>query len=236
MPQQRAGKIADLGAGCGALSILLAGRLPKAQICGFEIDPASCATLARNIRLNHLQARVRACCCDLAGLTAGQADLPVPAHSFDVALSNPPYRRPDGTADRARTEDALPLDALLRTAGLLLKPRGRLFLVHRASRLPEVLLALARGGFAVRTLRLVQSLPGKPPFIFLLSATWQGKPGGFRAEAPLILRHPSGSPTAEAADWYGHEIPLLPGQLRAGLTDQAVPAQVCGKEDRYDVR
>ncbi|MDW7655552.1 MAG: methyltransferase [Bacillota bacterium] len=204
----------DLGAGCGAVSVLLSARLPNARIIGMEADPESYGTLERNIALNHLQGRVFAQMIDLRLL----ADQPWPfadmqPHSLDLVVGNPPYLRPEqslpaGRQRQAREETELPLAGFLTAAARLLKPRGRLVIIHRTHRLPDVLAGLRSQDLEPRTLRLVQPLPGRPPAVFLMSATYQGKPGGFRIEPPLLIAESPGCMSAETADWYGREQPL----------------------------
>lgn len=229
----------DLGAGCGAASLLLAARLDQLMICALEVDRPSCETLARNIVLNRLDARLAAMLVDIRriaegewpfagaqdGLFAGRA-----RGSFDLVITNPPYLRPEQSygfalssgqsADHTRTESSLELEQLLQAANRLLRPGGRLVMVHRAHRLADILPALRACRLEPRTLRLVQPLPGRRPSVFLLSAIKNGRPGGFQVEAPLIVADRPGQLSAETASWYGHE-PLM---TRDALYHDLMPA------------
>lgn len=214
---------ADLGAGCGAVSVLLAARLPETRIVGMEADPDSFATFERNIALNHLQGRVYAHLVDLHLL----AELPWPfsdlqPHALDLVVANPPYLRPEqslpeGRQRQAREETELPLAGFLAVAARLLKPRGRLVIIHKAHRLPDVLSEMRNQNLEPRAMRLVQSLPGRPPAVFLISAAYQGKPGGFRIEPPLLIAERPGCMGAETAAWYGRDEPLGEAELFRGL-------------------
>lgn len=229
----------DLGAGCGAASLLLAARLDQLVICGMESDWSSCETLARNIAMNQLNARIAAMNVDIRRIAAGEwpfADVGdglfagKARGSFDLAIANPPYLRPeqsfglavsaDQPADQARTESSLDLDQLLQAASRLLRPGGRLVMVHRAHRLADILPALRACRLEPRTLRLVQSIPGRRPSVILLSAIKDGRPGGFQVEAPLIVADQPGQLSAETAAWYGHE-PLM---SRDDLYQDLMPA------------
>lgn len=229
----------DLGAGCGAASMLLAARLDQLLICGLEVDRPSCETLARNIALNRLHARVAAMNIDIRRIAEGEWPF-ADAHdglfagrtrgSFDLVIANPPYQRPEQSfgfalssgqsADHTRTESSLELEQLLQAANRLLRPGGRLVMVHRAHRLADILPALRACRLEPRTLRLVQPLPGRRPSIFLLSAIKNGRPGGFQVEAPLIVVDRPGQLSAETASWYGHE-PLM---TRDALYQDLMPA------------
>ena len=236
-PAGRRFRIADLGAGCGAVSLLLAARLPAAELVGLELDPTSCETLDRNSRLNQLTARLHALQGDIRGLTTGKAahQLLKP-HSFDLVVSNPPYRRPGHTCRQigqpasparlqALEETELNLDELFKAAGILLKPKGRLILVHRVFRLPDVIAGLQARDLEPQRMRLIQSLPGRSPTTFLMAAVSQGKPGGFQTEAPIVVCSKPGQLSDEAAAWYGHEPPLSQQALFAGLYHAKSPDQ-----------
>ncbi len=230
--------VADLGAGCGAVTVLLAARLPKARIWAVELEETSYSTLTRNIVLNHLEHRMQAVKLDIRQIAAGGALLGnIEGNGrFDLVVSNPPYRRPGqswhcrpdktaasehhGSADclnLAREEVELDLNQLLQAAARLLKPGGKLVLVHQANRLPDIFDALRDWHLEARTLRLVQPLPGRRPSIFLLSAAKSGKPGGFLIEPPLIIADQPGCLSEEAAVWYGHEPLMTEAQRLQGL-------------------
>lgn len=221
-------RVADLGAGCGAVSLLLAARLPGADLVGLELDNASFGTLQRNIRLNRLSGRLHAVRGDIRQLAAGTltSGLLLP-HSFDLVVSNPPYLLPgqswrtggqSGPGSRqAFEETAVSLEEILAGAGRLLKPKGRLVLVHRILRLPDVICALRNCRLEPKTIRLIQSLPGRSPATFLMSAVSQGRPGGFTAEPPLLVCSRAGVWSPETAALYGLELPLSHDELYRGL-------------------
>lgn len=239
-PTQRPVYAADLGAGCGAVSLLLAARLPRLKICAIEVDRPSCTTLARNIALNGLADRMAALNLDICRLSAGSwpfSDAPpgpfasLERGRFDLVVTNPPYLRreqsirkianssvitsPSGRYEQDET--GLGLDQLLQAANRLLRPGGRLVLVHRAHRLADVLVSLRAWDLEPRTLRMVQPLPERRPFIFLLSAAKQGRPGGFQVEPPLLVSDRPGHLSKETAAWYGHEPLLSQERLFQGL-------------------
>lgn len=226
-------RVVDLGAGCGAVSLLLAARLTGARVTGIEIDPDSCETMQRNIRLNRLENRMTAIFGDIRLLAAGQAgSMDLSPGSFDLAVSNPPYEvfqpaRTSGSLPerssrrRAREETDLSLDDLVRAAARLLRSGGRLVMVHQVRRLPDIICALHSHGLAAQTMRLIETLPGKPPVTFLLSAVRQGRPGGFVAGPALHIRDRDGNLSDEITQMYGLDLPLSRSQLMDGLQPMA---------------
>ncbi len=221
-------RAADLGCGCGAVAVLLARRLPAADLTGVELVPRIAAVAARNARLDGLDARVRFVRGDVRRLAVPQPDGPFPHGRFDLVVSNPPYRLPTTAAPAgpaappelvvAREEVACSLDDLVLAAATLLKPRGRLVLVHGPDRLPDLMEALRRRHLEPETLRMVLSAEGRAPSCLLVSATANGRPGGFRILPPLVVRDETGRYGPEAAGIYGDDPPLSPEALLAGLS------------------
>lgn len=223
-------KAADLGAGCGAVSLLLAARLPAMSLVGLELDETSCDTLARNIRLNHLETRLQAVQGDIRQLAGGRlSDDRFQTGSFDLVVCNPPYQRqdqvdrhpagtkPDESSRRARVETDLPLEMLLRASARLLRTGGRLVMVHQIRRLPDILCALRACGMEAKSMRLIQTLPDRAPVTFLLAAVRLGRPGGFQTNPPLIVCSSPGVWSDETAALYGLEPPMAPDVLMQGL-------------------
>jgi tRNA1Val (adenine37-N6)-methyltransferase len=83
-PHARA--VLDLGAGQGAVTLMLAGALPDATLQAVEVQEASFELLARNIAENGLGARALAVRADLRALEVGR--------SFDLVTGTPPFLRP----------------------------------------------------------------------------------------------------------------------------------------------
>jgi tRNA1Val (adenine37-N6)-methyltransferase len=164
--------VADLGAGCGVVSILLARREPACRIVALEIQPAMCDRARRSVLLNGLQQRVTVVEGDVR-----RASALLGAGRFDLLVSNPPYwpagsgklpRAPELAL--ARHELALTLGDLLAQAALLLRPGGRLALVHRAARLPEIVRLAHALGLSLARVRMVAPRPGAPPNLVLVEA------------------------------------------------------------------
>ena len=180
------GPVADLGAGCGVLCVLLAARGLGGPFYAVEIDPLATACCGRNLARAQVAGRVI------------RADLAQPHDelrpgSFSLVISNPPFGRPgegrippDPARARARHRLALDEDGLWRQAARLLRPGGRLALCWPPSRLPRALAALSEHRLAPRRLRLVHGRAALPAKIALIEAV---KDGGeeLRVEPPLII-------------------------------------------------
>ncbi|MCF8065398.1 MAG: methyltransferase [Desulfarculaceae bacterium] len=180
------GPVADLGAGCGVLCVLLAARGLAGPFSALEIDPLAAGCCERNFSRAGLDGRVLAH--DLSqphpGLKPG---------SFALVISNPPFGRPgrgrlspDPARARARHELALTAEDLWQRAKELLAPGARLALCWPPSRLPQALAGLTALGLAPRRLRLVHGRVELPAKICLIEAV---KDGGeeLGVEPPLIV-------------------------------------------------
>ncbi|KAJ8674278.1 hypothetical protein QAD02_005540 [Eretmocerus hayati] len=75
--------VADLGAGCGILSIG-ASLLGASHVIGFEIDPSALAIFSENCE--ELEAEVDLICCDIIKYLPGKFE-----GFFDTVIMNPPF-------------------------------------------------------------------------------------------------------------------------------------------------
>ena len=150
--RRRAGdKVVDLGAGVGAAGLALAARVAGATVTLVEIDPKLAALADENVRLNGLEARVRAVTLDVAAPARAFAAAGLDADSVTAVLMNPPFNDPArqrviagcrARAWRMRRRGRCSCRGSS-AAARLLRPRGTLTLIWRADGLGDVLAALA---------------------------------------------------------------------------------------------
>jgi tRNA1Val (adenine37-N6)-methyltransferase len=197
------GRLVDCGAGVGVIALGLLLRDPAATATLVELQPRLAALARRNADDNAVGARVTVRQEDLA-----HQPLPEAGATFDLAVSNPPYRTldegpasPIEEAAIAQHEVALTLPTLVATIRRLLKPGGRAALVYPAARLGELLGSLDGAGLKPRRLRCVHPRADEPANRVLVEAH-KGARGPLVIEPPLILRDASGY-TAEAARLLG---------------------------------
>ncbi len=153
--------VLDLGCGNGIIGLILCRLHPHLHLTGIELQHSLAGLARRNIRDNGLQQRFRILEGDLLHIR----DL-VPAESFDMVVSNPPYGRPpQGRVSRnrekaqARHELCGRLEDFCRAAAWSLKNRGRMVVVYPAGRLVRLMAALAREHLVVKRLQPVYSYP-----------------------------------------------------------------------------
>lgn len=163
-------RVCDLGTGSGALLLLLAARSQNLSLFAIERDPHSAQTARKNLDQNNLLGTVH---------TGDLRHPPFPAGSFDLVVSNPPYFPVGSGKDGGpfRTEQFCTLEQLCQSAARLLRNGGRFALCHRPERMVDVLCSLRAQGLEPKRLKLVSHGPGHSPFLLLVEAMCQGKPG-----------------------------------------------------------
>ena len=140
------GRILDLGAGVGGVSLCLATRLSKVQITAVELDPVLVALAQENVVSNGFNDRLRVFSGDIHALPA------VLGGSFDHVISNPPYHFAAGTKPQNRRRAlahmgyGLTLDDWVRAAIWAAKPRGKISFICRADRGGELVHLFVNAG------------------------------------------------------------------------------------------
>ncbi|NOX85256.1 MAG: methyltransferase [Chlorobi bacterium] len=83
-PSPQAGKVLDVGTGCGIISLLIASRC-QAIIDAIELDPESAAEAAENFRNTPFSYRMRAIEKDFSAFAKSYSG------KYDLIISNPPF-------------------------------------------------------------------------------------------------------------------------------------------------
>jgi len=198
-------RIADVGAGVGAVGLALLQRWPQASGALIEIDPELAALAEENAALNGLAARARVIVADAldpkSRRAAGLAD-----ETADLVVTNPPYlaaeaARVSPDARRARAHvaggGAAALAEWVVACLALLAPGGRFVMIHRADALPSLLPAFA-GRIGDLALRPVHPRADAPAIRLLISGT-KGSKAPLRLLPGLTLHEADGAATPLAA-------------------------------------
>jgi tRNA1Val (adenine37-N6)-methyltransferase len=218
---QRVKKVADLGAGSGIIGLLLARKYPSASIMLIELQKSLAVLAKKNIGLNRLKERVSITNTDIKHLYAeleksyvsrsqtGRYKSEILPESFDLVVSNPPFRKPKtgllSAGDEraiARHELKLPLHDLIRTSSLLLKHHGRLCIIHLPERLAEIITVMNHYEMEPKRLRFVHSKISSGAKMVLIEAVKGGRTG-LKIERPLFIYNEDGSYTDEMKEAYG---------------------------------
>jgi tRNA1Val (adenine37-N6)-methyltransferase len=195
------GSIIDLGAGCGIISLLLARLNPTASVVALENNQEMAALIEQNILGNNLTGQVTMQTCDVI-----EYRTVFPASSFDLVASNPPFRTPVSGRispcvgrDTARHETTAGLADFLAAAKYLVKPSGRICIIHLPARLVELAALAAAMKLSVLRLRMVHNNQVSPATMFL-AELGKGRRTAPVVEAPLFVRDMQGEYSDEV--WW----------------------------------
>jgi len=187
-------KVLDLGSGCGTLGLLLCAKDPSCRVTGIEITDCAHRAAEENISANNLGPRMASICGDFRQVTTS-----LPAGSFHVCVSNPPYFS-GGPASQnhptARRNDCCSTQELFVSAARTLRYGGDFFLVHKPEYLAQLCACGSNAGLEPKVLCLVRHKPESDCNLLLLQCRKGGKPGLKMQE--LTLFRSDGSPT----DYY----------------------------------
>jgi tRNA1Val (adenine37-N6)-methyltransferase len=185
---QKNERVIDLGTGCGILLLLLSHATKAHSFVGVEIQKGLADCAKRNVVLNHLEDRISILKQDFRELRGV-----FQSGSFDVALSNPPYRKyrtgrinPSMEKAIARHEIKGTLENLISITSYLLPPKGRFTMIFPASRTVDLLVALRDGRLEPKRLQFVHPRTGNEAELVLIESI---KTSGVELKVmnPLIL-------------------------------------------------
>lgn len=196
-------RVLDLGTGCGIIPLLLARKQPSALFTGAEFQEAVAGIALRNVALNGLSERVEIVVEDVVQLRRR-----FPVSSFDLVVSNPPYRRvgtgkvsPRAGRDDSRHESTATLVDFLAAAKYLVKESGRICFIYHTCRLAELMAQAAVQKLAVLRLRMVHGNSTAPARMFMVELM-KGRTGELQVEPPLMVRDQDGGYSVEKLEIY----------------------------------
>ncbi len=196
--------VLDLGTGTGILPILLDAKTEGGHFTGLEIQPESADMARRSVILNNRQDKI-----DIVTGDIKNALNIFGAASFDVIVTNPPYMNqnhgitnPESPKAIARHELLCSLEDVIRQTGSLLKVNGRMYMVHRPFRLPDIMELMNECGIEPKKMRFVHPYVDREPSMVLI----EGVRGGNRrltVEKPLVIYDGPGEYSEEIKRDYG---------------------------------
>ncbi len=200
------GEIAiDLGTGTGIIPILLEAKTKGKHFTGLEIQEESADMARRSVVYNGLQEKINI----VTGDIKEASGLFKPA-SFDVVTTNPPYMNhnhglvnPNMPKAIARHELLCTLEDVVRESARLLRPSGRLYMVHRPTRLVEIINTLTSYRLEPKRMRMVHPYLNKEPNMVLIEAVRGGR-SMLKMEPPLIVYKEPHVYTEEIYEVYGY--------------------------------
>ncbi len=131
-------RILDIGTGSGLVAVMLAQRVPQAQIEAIDIDADAASQAQQNFSNSPWSNRLHCTHLSLQNFAADKEK------QFDLIVSNPPFfqnslKNPDRARSVARHTDSLPYSVLLTLSARLLCPHGIFSLIVPAQAEQQVI-------------------------------------------------------------------------------------------------
>jgi tRNA1Val (adenine37-N6)-methyltransferase len=181
-------KVIDLGAGGGIISLLLASTTDLQSVTAVEIQNELSDLARRNVILSGLEHKIEILNDDIRLI-----DKKFPPESFDLVVSNPPYRaigsgrlNPDSPKAIARHEIKCTLDNVLHSAFHLLRNQGKFAVVYRPDRLADLISGCRKYNLEPKRIQFVYPDYDRECNLVLLEAVKNGRPS-CKVLKPLIL-------------------------------------------------
>lgn len=200
------GKVMDLCTGTGIIPILLCAKSKAQHIDAIEIQESMAEMAERSVKYNKLENRISVKCADIkdAFEIYGKS-------IYDGVTVNPPYMKTgtglENSGDSktvARHEVKCDLNDVIRISSGLLKPHGKMFMVHRPSRLSEIFSLMTEYKIEPKIMRLVAPSVGKEPNMVLICGIKCAKPQ-LTVMPELYVYNEDGTYTEEIDKIYGRK-------------------------------
>lgn len=199
-------KVIDLGTGTGIIGFLLIAKTNLANITGIEVQAEVADMANRSIMLNNLENKFNIINCNIKNILDN-----VERESFDVVVTNPPYKK-NNTGGKNENEKKLisrheilaDINDFIKTAKIVLKDKGTLYMVHRPERLSDIIYSLRENKIEPKKIRFVYSKnDSKNAKLVLIKAVKNG--GDFlEIENPLYIYRENGEYSDEIINIYNN--------------------------------
>lgn len=197
-------KVLDMGTGNGIIPVLMLGHYGVGTYTGLEIQAGNVDMARRSVAYNKIENSVSIVQGDMK-----EASSIFGGASYDVVTTNPPYMNenhglvnPTGAKAIARHEVMCTLEDVVREASKVLKSGGRFYMVHRPSRLTEIIYTMQQYHIEPKRMQMVHPYADKEANMVLIEGIRGGRPQ-MRVEPPLIVYEKDGSYTEMVQKIYG---------------------------------
>lgn len=202
---KRGEKVLDMGTGTGIIPLLLSAKTEGEHFTALEIQKEIADMAARSVAFNHLEEKI-----EIVNGDIKEASRIFGAASFDVVTTNPPYmndahglKNPTEVKAISRHEILCTLDDVVREGAKVLKPGGRMYMVHRPHRLIEIITAMKQYKLEPKRMKMVHPFKDKEANMVLIEAV-RGGGSWLKMEAPIVVYKEPGVYTDEIYEIYGY--------------------------------
>ncbi len=181
---ERGQKVLELGCGNGLALCCLLYRISGIEVFGIEIDKKVAELCRRNIALNNFKANIFNS--DVATNVKELKSI-----SFDHVFMNPPFFKKNSViqsqapSSRLAKVETLALSEWISVAKKKCKPKGKVTIIQRVERLPEIIKYL-NGHFGQITVQPLSSFKDTSPKTVIIQAKKSSR-AAFKLLAPKIV-------------------------------------------------
>lgn len=193
----------DLCSGSGIIPLLLSAKTSAKVIYGVEIQSEIAKTAKRSVELNNLSDRIFIHCGDLKDAVSHYGK-----RRFDLITCNPPYMKAgaallneNNSKIISRHEVLCTLEDIVKVSSKLISLTGHLVMVHRPSRLCDLIYLMRKYDIEPKRLRFIHKNQTQAPMLFLIDGLYKGK-SDINILPPLYLYDKNGEETAELKHIY----------------------------------
>lgn len=193
--------IVDLCSGSGVISVIVSQKKKCNKIYAVELQNEMYDLLDRNVKINSLEEKIVPLKGDVKNFTMNE--------KVDIVVSNPPYKEvgtgvenPNTVKYIARHEKECTLEDIFKCSSKLLKQKGKLYLVHKPQRIPDLISVARKYKLEPKKMRLVYPTINSKPSIVLIEYVYFGG-NELEVLSPLIEYDENGEYTKEIFEIYG---------------------------------
>lgn len=193
--------IVDLCSGSGVISVIVSQKKKCNKIYALELQNEMYDLLDRNIKRNSLEEKIIPLKGDVKSFSMNE--------KVDIVVSNPPYKEVGTGVENtntvkyiARHEKECTLEDIFKCSSKLLKQKGKLYLVHKPQRIPDLISEARKYKLEPKKMRLVYPTINSKPSIVLMEYVYFGG-NELEVLSPLIEYNENGEYTKEIFEIYG---------------------------------
>ena len=193
--------IVDLCSGSGVVSVIVSQKKKCNKIYAVELQNEMYDLLNRNVKINSLEEKIVPLKGNVKDFTMNK--------KVDVVVSNPPYKEVGTGVENinivkyiARHEKECTLEDIFKCSSKLLKQKGKLYLVHKPQRIPDLISEARKYKLEPKKMRLVYPTINSKPSIVLMEYVYFGG-NELEVLSPLIEYDENGEYTKEIFEIYG---------------------------------
>lgn len=198
-------KLADLGTGTGIIPIIIRAKSDISKIYAIEIQEQIADMARRSIKLNNFEDKI-----EVLNINLKDSLSYIEKQSLDIITTNPPYMPKDkllSTNDImkiSRNEIYCNICDIMKVSSQLLKPNGKMYMVHRPSRLCDIFVQARKYNLEPKIMQMVYPKIKKPSNMVLFQFTKNAKPE-IKMLKPLYIHKEDGSYYDEINDIYAKQ-------------------------------